>query len=231
MEALVTIHPNMDSELSKRHEVKVLQYSKVFTEIIIKGDGTNVQTVHEKIKALLSKFDTLKIQFEHPIQLLNSARKIIKENELEVCIESEEATLVDRKTSSLYLTICSFNPQHLKTCVSLLKRKPTYKSLKIPSDVAIHSQKLKKLQIAVGGEYEVFIRCIYKENVFTSLLICGFVRNDVHAAHTVLLENMSSFAVPRRRRVSSLAEEATSSVLVSQNTEQFYATYNTKYCL
>ena len=186
MEALVTIYPNLDTELSERHQVKILSYFQESTMIIIEGDSKNVQNTRQEIKELLSNFTTADVQFEHPILLLESARKRIKEGGFKVSIKASTAT---PKSQPICVKVSSFLSQQLQRVTTILGN-PIYKSLKIPGDVIVDSAKLKRIPAAVSKEYQVSVHCIYKNRKCTSVLICGFVKNDVALAHMLLEEKL-----------------------------------------
>ena len=189
MEALVTIYPNLDTDLSKRHQVKILSYSQESTMIIIEGDGKNVQKARQEIQKLISNFTMVDVQFEHPILLLESARKRIKEGGFKVCIKAPTAT-PKAKSKPMCVKVSSFLPQQLQKVTAILEGNPTYKSLKIPSDVIVESAKLRRIPAAVSKEHQVSVRCIYKNGKCTSVLIWGFVKNDLALAHTILKEKL-----------------------------------------
>ena len=218
MKALTTIFPNLDSQLSEKHNVEILNYSQESTIIEIKGKGKNMQLVHEEIEKLISEFSTTEIQFEHSRLLLESARKRIKECEYMVCIE-EPAIASKRRTETLCVKVISFNPKHLDRSVHILKGKLTYKSLKIPrpSDIPVVSSKLKIAQRVVSSEHVVLIRPIYKNHTCTSLLISGFVKNDVVAAHSQLLEKIPTFTAAIQQKDSSHTKINKPPMLVCHN--------------
>ena len=202
MEALVTIYPNLDIELSKRHHVKILNYSQGSTVIVIEGDGKNVRKAHQEIEKLISRFTTTDIQFEHSVLLLESARKRIKEGGFKVSINAPICTGASKR-EPICLTVSSFLPQQLERVTAILKRNPTYKSLKIPGDVVIDSASLKRIPAVISNEYQVSVRCKYKSGMCTSLLICGFVKNDVTDVCAVLKEILLTFGHNHNLKQSS----------------------------
>lgn len=191
MEALTNIFPTLDSELCGRYHIKVLNYSQHSSDsvIILDGDAEDVQNAHQEIEALISKFCVAEVCFEHPTHLLKSAQKRIKENELKVYIKTSS---VEKGSKAICLTVSSFYPKQLEKATAILKGHPTYKSMKLPGDFNIDAAKLKKLEAGIREECQVSIRRIYKQRICTSLLISGFVKNDVGTAHKKLQEQLFS---------------------------------------
>ena len=183
----------MDSELSDRHHIKVLNYSKESTIIELDGDVENVQKARQEIETLVSKFCVTEVSFEHPPLLLDSARKRIKESGFKVSIKTP---VVASKSNPICLTVSSFCPKQLERATAILKGRPIYKSLRIPSGFNMDSAKVKRIQTSVSKECQVTIRCKKnKQKICTSLLICSFVRSDVIDAHNKLQEQLFSNSV------------------------------------
>ena len=214
MEALVTIYPNLDAELSEKFHVKLLSYSSVSTVITIEGDGTSVHKAHQEIETLVSKFCTREVQFDHSPLLLESARKRIQESELKVSVKAINQTAAD-KQSPICLKVTSFLPRQLEKATEILTGIPTYKSFRISGDVIVDKSNLKSVLATISKEFQVSIRPIYKNKLCTSLLVCGFVKSDVSAAHTKLNEKRSSFLRSEQPKVVSHAEKKRPSLVVS----------------
>ena len=204
MEALTVIFPTLDSELCDKYHIKILNYSQHSPEIILDGDTENVQNAHQEIEALISKFCVAEVSFEHPPHLLESARKRLRESELKVYIKTPSV----ERSKPICLNISSFSPKQLEKATAILKGRPTYKSLKLPGDLNIDAMKLKKLEAGVRDECQVSVRRIYKQKIITTLLISGFVKNDVDAAHKKLQEQLFSCCTTE----SSAKHKATSKV-------------------
>ena len=198
MEALVAIHPTLDSEILDKYHVKVLNYSKDSNSIELDGDTENVQKARHKIEALMSSFCVTEISFEHSSFLLDSAERKIKESGFKVRITKPEEK---NKMKPICLTLSSFSPKQLEKAAAILRGPPIYKSLKIPSGSCVDSVTLKKIQSAVRKECQVLIRPIYKQKVCTSLVISGYVRSDVGDAHKKLQDELLN-----RSRVEATAK-------------------------
>ena len=219
MEALVAIYPNLDAQLSRKFHVKLRNYSQASAVITIEGEGTSIQKAHEEIETLVSKFCTTDVQFEHSVILLESAKKRLQESGLKVSVKPVDETAA-HKRSPICLKVSSFLPQQLKTATKILTGNLTYKSFRISSDVTVDKSALKSVQAAVSESYQVSIRPIYKNKLCSSLLVCGFVKNDVHAAHTKLNEKQSSFLVQipsEQLMVVSRVEKKRASMVVSHS--------------
>ena len=186
MEALITIYPTLDSELSDRYHIKVLNYSQDSAVIELDGDAGNVQKAHQEIKALISKFGVAEVPFEHSVLLLDSAQKRIKESGLKVSIKKPAIACSSKE---MCLTVSSFCPKQLEKATYILKGCPTYKSLKVPGDFNIGSAKLKKILTGISKESQVSIRPINKQK---KLLLSSFVKSDVSAAHKKLQDEFFS---------------------------------------
>ena len=192
MEALIAIYPTLDSELSDKYHIKVLNYSQESTVIKFDGDTVDVQKARQEVEALVLKFCIAEVSFEQPSFLLDSAQKRIAENDFKVSIKILAAA---SRSNPIPLTVTSFCPKHLDRAIAILKGHPTYKSLKIPSDFYIDTARLKRIQTDVRKAFQVFIRPIYKQKICSSLLICSFVRKDVTDAHNELQEQLFSTSV------------------------------------
>ena len=189
MEALITIYPTLDSELSDRYHIKVLNYSQDSTVFEFAGNAENVQKACQEIEALIAKFGVAEVPIEHSSILLDSAQKRIKESELEVSLK---IPTIASRSKSMCLTVSSFCPKHHEKAVAILKGRPTYKSLKIPGDFNIGSAKLKRIVTSISKECQVSIRPIYKQKTCTSLLLSSFVRDDISTAYKKLQEQLFS---------------------------------------
>lgn len=207
MEALIAIYPTLDSELSDKYHIKVLNYSKGSTVIEFDGDTADVQKARQEIEALISKFCVAEVSFEQPSFLLDSAQKRIAENNFKVSIKIPAAA---SRSNPITLTVTSFCPKHLDRATAVLKGRPTYKSLKIPSDFYVDTAKLKRIQTDVRKAFQVSIRPIYKQKTCTSLLICSFVKKDVTDAHNELQEQLFNTSVVE----DSVKPEPTSKVFI-----------------
>ena len=192
MEALIEIYPTLDSELSDKYHIKVLNYSKRSTVIEFDGDTADVQKARQEIEALISNFCVAKVSFEHSSFLLDSAQKRITENDIKVFIKKPTAA---SRSNPIPLTVVSFCPKHLDRATAILKGRPTYKTLKIPSDIYIDTAKLKRIQTDVRKAFQVSICPKYKQKICTSLSICSFVKKDVTGAHNELQEQLFNTSV------------------------------------
>lgn len=189
MEALIVIYPTLDSELSEKFHIKVLNYSKDSTTIVLDGDAEGMQKAQQEIEMMISKFCVAEVSFEHPTLLLDSAQKRIKEDKVKVSIKTPA---VASKNNPVSLTVTSFCPKQLDKATTILKGRPTYKSLRFPSNFNIDKAKLKTIQADIRKQCHVSVRPIYKQKTCTSLLICSFVKNDVSDAHGKLQDQLFS---------------------------------------
>jgi hypothetical protein len=192
MEALIAIYPTLDSKLSDKYHIKVLNYSKESTMIEFDGDTVDVRKARQEIEVLISKYCVAEVSFEHSPSLLDSAQKRITENEFKVSIKTPAAA---SRSNPISLTVISFCPKHLDRATAILKGHPIYKSLKIPSDFYTDTARLKRIQANLQKVLQVSIRPIYKQRICTSLLICSFVKKDVTDAHKNLQEQLFSSSV------------------------------------
>ena len=192
MEALIEIYPTLNSELSDKYHIKVLNYSKRSTVIEFDGDTADVQKAHKEIEALISNFCIAEVSFEHSSFLLDTAQKRITENDFKVFIKKPTAA---SRSNPISLTVISFCPKHLDRATAVLKGRPTYKSLKIPSGIYTDTAKLKRIQTDVRKTFQVSIFPKYKQKACSSLVICSFVKKDVTDAHNELQEQLFNTSV------------------------------------
>ena len=203
MEALSEIYPNLKSDLSKKYQVTIKQESLV---MLIEGDGTAVQKAHQEIAFMISKYSTDEVQFEHARSLLESARKRLKVDHISVMIK--EPVVAGKGDTSTPLILHSFCATDLKRASKILKGNPTYKSLKLQANDTIVTAQFKRVTSGITKELLVVIRRTYKCK--NNILISGFVREDVVAAHTKLIENMPHFIatdVPQQSVISQPRKE------------------------
>jgi hypothetical protein len=192
MEALIAIYPTLDSKLSDKYHIKVLNYSKESTMIEFDGDTVDVRKARQEIEVLISKYCVAEVSFEHSPSLLDSAQKRITESEFKVSIKTPSSA---SRSNPISLTVISFCPKHLERAAAILKGRPFYKSFKIPSDFYIDTAKLKRIQTDIRKAFQVSIHPVCKQKVRTSLLICSFVKKDVTDAYKELQEQLFSDSV------------------------------------
>ena len=207
MEALIAIYPTLDSELSDKYHIKILNYSKVSTMIEFDGDTVHIQKARQEIETLILKFCVAEVSFKRSTFLLDSAQKRIAENDFKVSIKIPVAA---SRSNPISLTVTSFCPKHLDRATAILKGHPFYKSFKIPSGFYIDTAKLKRIQIDVRKAFQVSICPIYKQKTCTSLSICSFVKKDVTDAHNELQQQLFITSVVE----DSIKPEPTSKVFI-----------------
>lgn len=202
MEALSEIYPNLKSDLSKKYQVTIKQESLV---MLIEGDGTAVQKAHQEIAFMISKYSTDEVQFEHARSLLESARKRLKVDHISVMIK--EPVVAGKGDTSTPLILHSFRANDLKRASKILKGNLSYKSLKLQANDTIITAKFKRVTSGITKELLVVIQ---HQTYKCRISISGFVWEDVVAAHTKLIENMSHFIatdVPQQNVISQPRKE------------------------